>query len=466
MKRQDVSKEIPLVSLIIRTKNEEKWISSCLRSVFHQTYKNIEVILVDNESTDQTVTRAKEFPVKVVNISKFLPGKSINIGIRASSGEYLVCLSGHCIPSNNTWLEKLIYDLYDPRVAGVYGRQEPLAFTSDFDKRDLLIAFGLDKKVQIKDSFFHNANSAFRRDVWERFPFDEEVTNIEDRVWGQKVIASGMKIIYEPEASVFHWHGIHHDLNPERARKIVRIMEGLDGLITNQSNDAIESMDIVAIIPVRGSSIKVGKKNLLEYTLRIALGSKLIKRVVVSTDNEETAKLAKNIGAFAPFIRPSNLSEDYVDVGDVLSYSLDQIEKKYGVPDLVVLMEETYPFRTANLIDEMIVQLVHDGLDSLVAVKTESRGIWLDTEGVLEELLEGFMPSSLKKSQALVGLMGLGYVTRPMFIRSSNLYGNRLGVYKINDPFAPIQVRDPIGVMIAEKFLERWWNSTVEPESK
>ena len=55
-----------LVSIIIRTKNEEKWISSCLRSVFRQDYKNIEVVLVDNESTDNTVIKAKEFPIKIV----------------------------------------------------------------------------------------------------------------------------------------------------------------------------------------------------------------------------------------------------------------------------------------------------------------------------------------------------------------------------------------------------------------
>ena len=100
-----------LVSIIIRTKNEEKWISSCLRSVFNQTYKNIEVILVDNESTDKTVVKASAFPVRLVTIKDFLPGKAINDGIRASTGEYLVCLSGHCVPSDNRWLDNLIQDL-------------------------------------------------------------------------------------------------------------------------------------------------------------------------------------------------------------------------------------------------------------------------------------------------------------------------------------------------------------------
>ena len=50
-----------LVSIIIRTKNEERWISSCLQSVYSQTYQNIEVILVDNYSTDKTVEKAKKF---------------------------------------------------------------------------------------------------------------------------------------------------------------------------------------------------------------------------------------------------------------------------------------------------------------------------------------------------------------------------------------------------------------------
>ena len=94
----------PLVSIIIRTKNEERWISSCLQSVFNQTHKNIEVIIVDDLSTDMTVKKAKEFSVKIITIKEFLPGKSINDGIKASKGKYIVCLSGHCVPTNENWL--------------------------------------------------------------------------------------------------------------------------------------------------------------------------------------------------------------------------------------------------------------------------------------------------------------------------------------------------------------------------
>ena len=96
------------VSIIIRSHNEEKWIGACLESVFGQVFQDIEVILVDNESTDQTVAKAKRFPVRVISISDFLPGKAINRGIKASQGKYIVCLSAHCIPVNDQWLSRLL----------------------------------------------------------------------------------------------------------------------------------------------------------------------------------------------------------------------------------------------------------------------------------------------------------------------------------------------------------------------
>ena len=128
------------VSIIIRTKNEERWITGCLSSVFAQNYKNFEVILVDNESSDKTIEKAKQFDIKrVLTCKYYTPGKALNMGIREAEGDYIVCLSGHCIPINDRWLINLLRNFNDSEVAGAYGRQEPLAFTSDSDKRDLSI---------------------------------------------------------------------------------------------------------------------------------------------------------------------------------------------------------------------------------------------------------------------------------------------------------------------------------------
>ena len=144
------------VSIIIRSKNEEKWIEHCLTAVHAQEFSDFEVILVDNNSSDNTLNIANRFPIKkILNIEEFLPGKAINEGIKASTGDYIVCLSAHCVPKDKYWLSKLVENLdVNPKTAGVYGRQLPVSFTDAADKRDLLIVFGEDRRIQIKDYFF------------------------------------------------------------------------------------------------------------------------------------------------------------------------------------------------------------------------------------------------------------------------------------------------------------------------
>ena len=74
------------VSIILRTKNEERWIKSCLDSISKQKYKNFEVIVVDNESDDKTLERVKKYKVvkKIVKIKNYLPGKALNKGLNNS----------------------------------------------------------------------------------------------------------------------------------------------------------------------------------------------------------------------------------------------------------------------------------------------------------------------------------------------------------------------------------------------
>ncbi len=447
-----IDKKKAKVSIIIRTKNEEKWIESCLKSIFNQSFKKFEVILVDNESTDQTVKIAKKFKIKILKISNFKPGLAINAGIRKSSGNIIVCISGHCIPVNNSWLKNLIKDLNKKKVAGVYGRQEPLSFSSDLDKRDLINTFGLDKKIQTKDTFFHNANSAFRKDVWKKFPFDEDVTNIEDRVWGQKVIESGYKIIYEPKANVFHYHGIHHNQNLERAKNVVRILDNLKSTSTKKNLKFKKKLNIAVIIPLRGKTKFFGKSSLLEKTINSAKKSSLVKDVYVVTDNDETIKLSKKIGAKVPFKRPKNLSEEYILINDILKFTIKKLEllKKY---DLIVCLEETYPFRSKNLIDSMINKLIKEDLDSVFAGKVEQKSIWIKNSKETKIVTEGFMPRDLKEEKAIISLFGLCFVTYPEIIKTGDLFSGRTGIFQIVDSISHIEIRDQSTLKIYEDLL-------------
>jgi GT2 family glycosyltransferase len=160
-----------------------------LRAVnFQETLYQVEIILVDNDSEDATIERASAIAgdIKIVSIKKYVPGAALNLGVSLASGEFVVCVSAHCIPSNKFWLDNLVKPLQnDPSVACVYGRQLPLESSSPQDKRDLWLTFGLDDRIQLKDPFIHNANAAYRQADLVSYPFSEKMTNIEDRGVGR-----------------------------------------------------------------------------------------------------------------------------------------------------------------------------------------------------------------------------------------------------------------------------------------
>ena len=217
----------PKVSIVIRTKNEEAWIGSCLQAVSLQDYQCFETILVDNGSVDKTVAIANSFGCRIVHYteSTFNYSRALNLGIKEARGDLIAILSGHCVPENELWLTALSMHFRDPRTIAVYGRQKPLPDTTPGDKRDLWITFGLDRKFQKRDFFFHNANSMIRRQSWKELPFNENIHGVEDQDWARKVLREPHQIVYEPLATVFHHHGIHHDRNLERAARVVKVTE-------------------------------------------------------------------------------------------------------------------------------------------------------------------------------------------------------------------------------------------------
>jgi len=221
---------MPKVSIIIRVKNEEAWIKHCLRALKKQTFQDFEIIIVDNMSDDFTVDLAKnEYEnIKIIKIKEYFPGKSLNYGISQSSGEFIFCLSAHCIPLNKNWIEEMLSSLENKNIAAVYGRQVPAEFTKPQDKRDLYITFGIEDRIQKKDTFFHNANSAFRKSVWNEIRFKDDVTNIEDRIWATEIIDRGYWIFYNSKATVIHHHGIHHGNNPKRLKSTLSTMKKIN----------------------------------------------------------------------------------------------------------------------------------------------------------------------------------------------------------------------------------------------
>ncbi len=461
----------PLVSIIIRTKNEEAWIGRTLSAIETQTYQNREVIVVDTGSTDRTREIAKKFLCKIISheVSPYCPGQALNAGIRASQGSLLVLLSAHAVPADSTWLEQLVTTLIqDTQVAGVYGRQLPLPESSPFDKRDLLITFGPEKKIQRKDNFFHNANSIIRRDVWEHTPFDETATNIEDRLWTKAVQERGFIVVYEPEARVYHHHGIHQYGNISRCETTVRILEQLEpSLVSVQDVDRHLACDgaqqILTILPLSDEDTELlletpygSDQSFLDHVLHEIARATLICRVVIASKHPVALERARVHGFRTFFYLTPEFNGPVASLEDVLRATLTHEETSEGfIPSHVLFLKGTHVFRTAELMDALVKKALIEKEDSVFVAKKEYRALWALEDGIFVRKDSGFVKHA-QKDPLWMGYTGLGCITKTTFIHAGARLGESIAVVPLDHALAFLDIQEVTQREMAKQlFLKR-----------
>ena len=195
-------------SIVIRAYNEEKHIGRLLEGIRQQTIKDVEIILVDSGSSDGTVRIAESFAARIVRIpsAEFTFGRSLNLGIRAATREQIAIASAHVYPMYPDWLESLLRPLEDHTIALAYGKQRGPA-RAKFSEQQIYHQWYPDAgKPRQETAFCNNANAAIRRSLWEKNPYDETLTGLEDLAWAKWAKEQGYDITYVAEAEIIHIH--------------------------------------------------------------------------------------------------------------------------------------------------------------------------------------------------------------------------------------------------------------------
>lgn len=197
-------------SILIRTLNEAEHLDDLLTMIAaQQTHGfDVETVLIDSGSTDDTVEIALKHGARVTTITKaeFSFGRSLNRAADFSTGDFLVLISGHCVPVDAHWLQNLCQPLIDGTASYTYGRQIGDDDSNYSERRIFAKYFPETSAVPQVGFFCNNANSAILRSVWEEHPFDEELTGLEDMDLAKRIWNLGHKIGYVAEAPVFHHH--------------------------------------------------------------------------------------------------------------------------------------------------------------------------------------------------------------------------------------------------------------------
>lgn len=429
----------PNISIIIRTKNEEQWIPYCLEAVLNQNYKNREIIIVDDNSQDNTLDILKSFPVKIFHYDgDYLPGKSLNFGVSKAKGEFIVFLSGHCVPKNPYWLENLIkpFNKYN-NLAGVYGRQEPFSFTTDSNKRDLWNTFGLDSKLQIKDSFFHNANSCISKKLLQKHPFDERATNIEDRLWSTERIKDGFRIFYNSEASVYHWHGINQDNNKKRLSGVVRILEE-NNLILPKVQNTKKTMPNTAIIPSLNPMQFDKSMFLLKKTINDLRQSRYVKNIILLLGPDLNKELFNKLDVEQIIFRPKYLASPILGQWPSISYAIENEIKACN--QSYIVLQENYPYREVNQIDELIDFYLKSSSKVVMYGQKIKNTIFEQSNHKLKPVGLPFIPKNLSKNIYISALKGFCMISDKLTLSKEISIHEDFEVLNLNDQYSMIQI--------------------------
>ncbi len=141
---------------------------------------------------------------------------------------------------------------------------------------------------------------------------------------------------------------------------------------------------ILAIIPARGGSKRLSNKNLkslagyplIYWTISEAKKSKYIDKLIVSTENNEIAKISIKYGAEVPFMRPDELATDESGTFEVLNHAINEIKDKY---DYILLLQPTSPLREVKDIDEFIEKAVDSAKSMISVCQVNHSPLWSNT---------------------------------------------------------------------------------------
>lgn len=222
-------------------------------------------------------------------------------------------------------------------------------------------------------------------------------------------------------------------------------------------------MNILCVIPVRGGSKGVPGKNLrpvagrplVAWSIDHAIGSTTPMRVIVSTDSQEIATVARSFGAEVPFLRPAELATDTAPTEPTIVHAIEWVRAEGWEPDLVVLLQATSPIRSADAIDRAIAQLLTEGADSLVGVVPSSPFLWHPGRPPSADYPVDARPRRQDMNEAMIPLRETGslYVTRTrVYDDQCNRLGGRVSLF-VMDEREGLDIDTEVDLVIADSIL-------------
>ena len=223
-------------------------------------------------------------------------------------------------------------------------------------------------------------------------------------------------------------------------------------------------MKILAIIPARKNSKRIKNKNkillknkkMIEHTFLLAKKSKLVTKVLLTTDDKELIKISEKYGILAPWVRPKEISGDFSPSYKAIIHAYDWYETNYEKVDGIFVLQPTSPFRTIKTLKEMIKIFKTNNKKSVINVsKCNEHPEWmlkLKNSKILPYISKKYFTNRSQSLAKLYKINGLGYLINPSILKKEKTLIPKNSIPCINkSKIESIDIDDMQDYLIAKK---------------
>lgn len=369
----------PKVTVYMPSHNYGRYIERAVESVFAQSMKDWELIIIDDGSTDDTPERVKKYEgharVRVVRQSQKGLSVSNNIALRLANGRYLMRLDADDYLDENALLVMCSVLDRKPDVGLVY----PDYWMVD-DDGEILEAVRRKKigsEARLLDLPAHGACTLFRKECLVELGGYEESIPCQDGydLWLRFIERFKPDNVNVP---LFYYRQ-HAGSLTKNARRILDTRAGIKRRLVQNLRDG-RVPKTLAIIPVAkrahglpdAAFAQAGGKPLLWHALSQALAAKTLDRVVVASNDPEALAYARRFKDVIAVERPDRLAVSGARIVETVHFVLDELKKKRYRPEAAMLLYPNCPLRRASHIDMAVDAMTLYGTQSVISVVEET----------------------------------------------------------------------------------------------
>lgn len=423
----------PLITVYITNHNYAKYIKKAIDSVLNQTFKNFELIIIDDGSSDGSRDIIEEYTRfdNVLSVYQKNRGLNIsnNIALRLSRGKYIIRLDAD--------------DFFDEHalqvLSGILERNNDVGLVfpdyyliNEYDEVTNTVRRHDFEKVTIYDQPAHGACTMIRTQCLRDLGGYDEEFRCQDgyELWIRFIQKFNVQNVNLP---LFYYR--QHSTNLTRDEQ--RILETRSRILEKQSQALERRREAVIIVPIRGKVIdphsvaleKLGNKYVIDWTLQSALDVKQANDVVVTTPDDEILQYIKNNygNEVITVKRKLEMAKLNTYLNETIEHAIDEYKKQSdNVFDTIVQLSIESPFRQARHIDSALDVMSLFDVDSVIAVRPE-------TDAFFQHNGESLQPIQYKQrlrleADALFRKVGNMHVVKYDYFHSKNqLTGGKMG---------------------------------------